>query len=307
MSTLLPLARRLTGPSRQERRELLWALAFLLPNLAAFLTFHVGPMLFSLAMTVMDWQLLKPPSFTGSANLARMAGDDVFWTALGNTIVYVALYVPALSVSGFLVALVLDRKLRGIALFRTAFFMPSIVLFVSTAMLWQYLYDPQAGAINYLLREVGIVGPAWLSSREWALPSIVVMNIWRHAGYYALIFLAGLQAIPTELHEAAEVDGATPLQRLRYITVPLIFPTTFFVVVTSLIAAFQLFGEAFVMTKGGPGYATTTLVYLIYRMGFESFRMGYAALIAWVLFAMIFAVTIVQWRVAGERGHGFRD
>jgi multiple sugar transport system permease protein len=296
---------RRRGLSRLQRRELAWAALFLLPNLLGFLTFSVGPLLFSLAMTTMDWQLVKPPVFTGTANIQRLLADDVFWTALGNTALYVAMYVPLLTVCAFLVAVALDRKLRGITLFRTIFFMPSVVLFVSVAMLWQWLYEPQNGLINYLLSLLGIQGPPWLSSRQWALPSIVLMGVWRHAGYYSLIFLAGLQAVPEELHEAAQVDGATPVQRIRYLTIPLIFPTTFFVVVTSLIAAFQLFGEAFVMTKGGPGYATTTLVYYVYRSGFEVFRMGYAALIAWVLFALIFVVTLVQWRVARDRGYGF--
>ncbi|MBI2941802.1 MAG: sugar ABC transporter permease [Chloroflexi bacterium] len=295
------------GHSRRERQELLWAGLFLLPNLLGVLVFSVGPLIFSLAMTTMDWQLVKPPSFVGAANLGRLVKDDVFWMALANTITYVLLYVPLLTLGSFVVAIVLDRKLRGITLYRTIFFMPSVVLFVSVAMLWQWLYEPQNGVINYVLGLVGIPGPPWLSSRLWALPSIIVMNVWRHAGYYSLIFLAGLQAIPDELHEAAQVDGASALQRLRYLTIPLIFPTTFFVVVTSLIAAFQLFGEAFVMTKGGPGYATTTLVYYIYRMGFEAFRMGYAALIAWVLFLLIFAVTLVQWRIARERGYGFQE
>jgi multiple sugar transport system permease protein len=293
--------------SRRERRELLWALALLLPNLSALLLFSIGPLFFSLAMTVTDWSLVKPPVFTGSANLERLLADDVFWKSLANTATYVVLYVPVLTVASFVLAVALDRKLRGITLYRAIFFMPSIVLFVSVAMLWLWLYEPNNGVINYLLGLIGIPGPAWLSSRQWALPSIVVMNVWRHAGYYALIYLAGLQAIPTELHEAAEVDGASALQRLRYVTIPMIFPTTFFVVVTALIASFQLFGEAFVMTRGGPSYSTTTLVYYIYRNGFESFRMGYASLIAWVLFLLIFVVTLVQWRVARERGFGFQD
>lgn len=296
---------RRRGLARAERRELLWAALFLLPNLLIFLTFNVGPLLFSLAMTTMDWQLVKPPSFSGSANLERLVEDEVFWTSLGNTFAYVIMYVPSVTVLSFLVAVVLDRKLRGITLFRTAFFMPSIVLFVSAAMLWQWLYEPQNGLFNHLLAQVGIVGPPWLASKQWALPSIVLVSVWRHVGYYAVIYLAGLQAIPDEYHEAAKVDGADGLQRLWYITVPLIFPTTFFVVVTLLIASFQIFGEVFVMTKGGPGYATTTIVYHVYRSAFETFRMGYAALLAWVLFAIIFAITMLQWRFARERGHGF--
>lgn len=289
---------------RLERRELLWAILFLLPNLLIFLTFNVGPLLFSLAMTVMDWQLVKPPTFTGSANIERLWGDEVFWTALGNTASYVVMYVPAVVVLAFLVAVVLDRKLRGITFYRTAFFTPSIVLFVSVAMLWQWLYEPQHGLVNFVLGKVGVYGPDWLGSKQWALPALVLVNIWRHVGYYALIYLAGLQAIPDEFHEAARVDGADALQRLWYITIPMLFPTTFFVLVTVFIASFQVFGEVFVMTKGGPGYSTTTIVYLVYKAGFETFRMGYAALLAWVLFSIIFVVTLFQWRFVRERGYG---
>jgi multiple sugar transport system permease protein len=294
--------RRMT---RIERVEIAWADLFLLPNLLILLTFNIGPLLFSLVMTTMDWQLVRPPTFTGSANVERLIGDDIFWTALGNTFLYVLLYVPSVTVLSFLLAMVLDRKLRGITFYRTAFFTPSIVLFVSVAMLWQWLYEPRNGLINHLLWQVGVTGPTWLASKQWALPSIVLMSIWRHVGYYALIYLAGLQAIPNEFHEAAKVDGASAFQRMRYVTVPLIFPTTFFIVVTLLIHSFQVFGEVFVMTKGGPGYATTTIVYHVYRSAFESFRMGYAALIAWILFAIIFVVTLLQWRLARDRGYGF--
>jgi len=304
---LAPALRSRRRWSGQERAALLWAGLLVLPNLLALLVFNVGPLLFSLGMTLTDWSLVKPPVFTGTANLERLVSDDVFWRALANTATYVLIYVPLLTVASFVLAVALDRKLHGITLFRTVFFMPSVVLFVSVAMLWQWLYEPNNGLINYLLGLVGISGPGWLSSRQWALPSIVVMNVWRHAGYYALIFLAGLQGIPDELREAAEVDGASALQRIRHVTIPVIFPTTFFVVVTALIASFQLFGEAYVMTRGGPAYSTTTLVYYIYRNGFEAFRMGYAALIAWVLFLLVFLVTIVQWRIARERGFGFQD
>jgi multiple sugar transport system permease protein len=295
------------GLSRLERRELLWALLLLLPNLTIFLAFNVGPLLFSLAMTTMNWPLLQPPRFIGAGNVQRLLEDDVFWTALGNSATYVVLYVPPLVACAFALGLVLDRKVPGITGFRVVFFLPSVVLFVSVAFLWRWLYEPNVGLINYGLGRLGIPGPDWLSSGRWALLAIVIMNVWRHAGYYGLIFLAGLQSVPDELHEAAKVDGATGLQRLWYVTLPMVFPTTFFVTVTALIGAFQLFGEAFVMTQGGPGYATTTLVYYVYLNGFSAFRMGYAALIAWVLFFIIFAVTLVQWRVARERGYGFQD
>jgi multiple sugar transport system permease protein len=190
-------------------------------------------------------------------------------------------------------------------IFRTIYFMPSVCLFTSVAILWQWLYHPDSGLFNQLLALIGIDGPAWLADKRWAMPSIVFMSVWRSTGYYALIFLAGLQGIPQEFYEAAEMDGAGAWDKLRRVTAPLIFPTTFFVLVTSLIAAFQMFGESFIMTEGGPGYSTTTLVFLIYRNAFQAFKMGYASLQAWVLFAFIFLVTLAQWKFARGYGYGF--
>lgn len=287
-----------------RRPEIVWGYLFILPSVIGLLCFTLGPIVASLGMIFTDWTALRPPRFVGLGNFRRLSEDELFRTTLGNTIYYVGLYVPLVTVFAFLLANLLDRRLKGITLYRTVFFMPSVCMFVSVALLWQYIYQPDSGLLNYLLSLLGIQGPGWLTDQKWAMPALVTMGIWRHVGYYALIFLAGLQSVPQELYEAAEVDGAGPWAKLRHMTVPLVAPTTFFVLVIACIEAFQLFGEAYVMTAGGPGYATTTLVFLIYRNAFEGFQMGYAALQSWVLFAIIFGVTLVQWRLNKERNYG---
>lgn len=290
-----------------KREEVLWGYILILPNLLGFIAFNLGPMLASLGMIFTDWSIVQAADFIGLRNFYKLASDEVFVTALLNTFYYVGLYVPLVTLFAFLLANLLDRKIRGIPVYRTVYFVPSVCLFVTTAMVWQWLYDSNFGWINYILGLVGIQGPGWLSDKRWAMPSIVAMNVWRRMGYYSVIFLAGLQTISEEYYEAAEIDGAGAWAKLRRITVPLVFPATFFVLVMAFIEAFQLFGEAFVMTQGGPGYATTTLVFLVYNNAFSAFKMGYASLQAWVLFAFIFAVTFMQWRLARERGYGFED
>lgn len=290
-----------------RRPEMIWGYLFILPNIIGFLCFTLGPILASFGLMFTNWTVIRPPSFVGLENFQRLLSDEVFRIALRNTFVYVILYVPAVTVCAFLIASLLDRRLRGIAIYRTLFFMPSVCMFVAVSLVWQYLYQPSTGVLNYYLTRIGIHPPDWLGDKHWAIPALVIMGVWRHVGYFALIFLAGLQSVPPDLHEAAAVDGASAWVRMRKITIPLIYPTTFFVLVIAFIEAFQLFGEPYIMTKGGPGYSTTTLVYLIYRNAFEGFRMGYAATQSWVLFAIIFVVTFIQWRLNKERSYGYEN
>lgn len=298
---------RLRRAGGLRRPEMVWAYLFILPNILGFLCFTLGPILASFALMFTDWTVVRPPNFVGIDNFRRLLSDDVFRIALRNTFVYVALYVPAVTVCAFLLATLLDSKLRAIAIYRTLFFMPSVCMFVAVSLVWQFLYQPSTGVANYYLARVGIHAPDWLADKHWALAAIVIMNIWRHVGYFALIYLAGLQGVPADLYEAAAVDGANGWVKMRRITIPMIYPTTFFVLVIAFIDAFQLFGEPYIMTQGGPGYATTTIVYLIYRNAFEGFRMGYAATQSWVLFAIIFVVTFIQWRLNRERNYGFES
>jgi multiple sugar transport system permease protein len=202
--------------------------------------------------------------------------------------------VPLDIVCALSLALLLNRPIRGMAAYRAIYFVPVVTSLIAVAMVWQWLYHTEVGVVNYLFNLVGLPGVNWLGSTEWAMPAVIFMSVWKAMGYYAVIFLAGLQGIPTHLYEAASVDGASGSQRFWKITLPLLSPTMFFVLVISIIQAFQVFAQVFIMTKGGPGNATQTIVYFIYNSGFVWFRMGYAAAASWILFAIIFAITAIQ-------------
>jgi multiple sugar transport system permease protein len=280
-----------------RRSDWLWGYLFISLNLIGFLIFSLGPIIQSLVMSFMSWSLLQPPKFVGLDNFRRLLDDELFRQVMGNTTYFVVFYVPLITVLAFLLAVVLNRPLRGVTLFRAAYFLPSVTMMVSVAMVWGWLIDPQAGIINYMIERVGLRPPMWLADVRTAMPTIIIISVWQDVGYFAVIYLAGLQAIPSTLYEAAEIDGANGWQQMTQITVPLITPTTFFVLVTSMITGWQVFSLAFLMTHGGPAYSTTTLLYYVYQQGFTNLRLGYASLMSWVLFLVIFIVTIIQWRV----------
>ncbi len=288
-------------PVSFRRSEWKWAYLFIALNLLGFLAFSLGPILFSAAMSFMNWSVLKPPEFVGLANIERLVDDEMFLLTLGNTVVFALGNVIAVTVSAFVIAVLLNQPIRGRAIFRTVFFLPSITLVVSVAMIWQWLINPQGGLVNYLLHLAGLPQPQWLADRQMALPTLIMVSVWQHMGYYAVIYLAGLQGIPNEYYEAAQIDGASNLQRTFYITIPLIAPTTFFVLVTNLIASWQVFELPYLLTGGGPANATRTLQMYVYSQAFGSFRMGYASLMSWVMFLLIFGVTIFQWFIARRR------
>jgi multiple sugar transport system permease protein len=287
-----------------RREETIAGYLFLLPNLIGFLIFSLIPIAATFGLTLTDWNLVGKRSFVGLENYLKLVNDKLFWQTARNTVVYTIGAVPAGVFIAFWLALLLNRKMRGVVFFRTIFFLPHVTLTVAIAIVWAWIYHPELGLLNYLLGRVGIDGPRWLQSTTWAMPAIIIMSNWKGIGYAMLIFLAGLQAIPQELLEAATIDGASPFQRLRHIVVPLLAPTTFFILVTSFIGAMQAFDQFYVMTQGGPAYSTTTLVMYIYQNGFEWFQMGYAATVAVVLFACIFVVTALQWRLAGSWAYG---
>lgn len=302
------------GAAKQPRfslaqREAAAGYAFLLPNFVGFLAFSLIPIAATLALSVTKWNLLSTPAFVGGANYQQLVSDSLFWKTLSNSIAFTLGAVPIAIVIALFLALLLNRQIRGISVFRTAFFIPFVTLTVAIAVVWSWIYEPNIGLLNYALSLVHIKGPDWLGSTTWAMPAIIIMSDWRGIGYPTLIFLAGLQTIPEEYYDAAKVDGASWWQQFRYVTVPLLSPTTFFVVTTSFIGTMQGFDQFYVMTQGGPAYATTTIVMYIYQHGFEWFNMGYAASLSVVLFLIIFAVTLVQWRLAREwvYGHPARE
>ena len=304
----MQLALERPGASRWRtwrRRYDLEGYLFLAPDLVGTLVFAVGPVLAALALGLFAWDILTPPRFVGLDNYRTLLLDDpVFRTVLLNTSAYVLGTVPLRTVLALFVAIALNQQLHGMSLFRAAFFLPTITSAVAAATVWRWIYEPNFGLLNSLLYAIGVQHPpTWLSSTAWAMPALILLGIWQGLGFQMVIFLAGLQGIPTHLYEAAAIDGAGWWARFRYVTLPLISPTTFFVLIISVIGSYQVFDQAFVLTEGGPGYATTTLVYYIYEYAFQFFKMGYAAAMAWILFAIVFVLTVIQFRIQARWVH----
>ncbi len=283
-------------------RRAAWVSLFVLPGLSGLLLFTIGPILASLALTTFEWDLLTDPVFIGTDNVTRLVHDPDFWAALRHTLIFIAGYVPLVMILSLLIALALNTRMRGLALLRTAFFLPVVSSWIAVALLWTWLFNPRYGLVNYGLGLVGIDGPAWLYDERWAMPAIILTSVWKDLGFIMVIFLAGLQAIPRDFHEAAQLDGAGGFERLRSITLPLLGPTTFFVTVISLINSFQVFTQVWVMTEGGPNGATTVLVEQVVKNAFSYGEMGYAATISWVLCLIVFAITIAQLRLQRRGG-----
>ncbi|HEY0972201.1 MAG TPA: sugar ABC transporter permease [Gemmatimonadales bacterium] len=279
---------------------------FLAPALLLIGIFFFLPVAAALVLSFTDYDIyaLGDPAnarWVWLDNYARLLATPLFWKALGNTF-YFALVGGPLSIAASLGAalLVNARAVRLKGLFRTIYFMPFVTTLVAVAIVWRYLYHPQYGLLNYFLGLVGVSPIDWLGDPRWAMPAIILMAVWKNFGYNMLILIAGLQSIPEELYEAAHLDGATALQRFRHVTLPMLGPTLLFVGVITMIGYFQLFAEPYVMTQGGPLRATTSVVLLMYEEGFRWWRMGYAAAIAFVLFLVILAATLVQFRL--QRG-----
>lgn len=293
-----------TGLQGEETRA---GYLFILPNLLGFLAFSLVPIGFALYITFTEWNLSKAPLFIGFTNFTTLWQDPLFWKTFFNTAYYTFVAVPTGVFLAFWLAVLMNRKMPGVIFFRTIYFLPQITLTVAAAIVWSWLYQPEFGLFNYLLGLIGIDGPNWLSSTRWAMPAIIIMGNWQGMGFAMLIMLAGLQGIPNEFYEAAEIDGANAWQSLRHITVPLLTPTIFFVVVTSLIGAFQGFDQFQIMTQGGPAKSTTTLVMYIYQNGFSFFKMGYGSALAFALFVVILVITFVQWQLANRWVYGFQQ
>jgi multiple sugar transport system permease protein len=270
---------------------------FLGPSLVPLLAFLVVPMLSSLGLSLVEWNLIQSPHWRGLGNYRELLHDSRFRHALLHTAYFVAGYLPIVFFGGLGLALVLNRKLKGVAWIRTVYFLPVVTSWVVVALMWKWLLNPQFGVVNFLLGRIGIVGPGWWTDPHWAMPSIILASAWKDVGYSMILFLGGLQAISPEYYEAATVDGANAWQRFRKITLPLLSPTSFFVVVISLINNIQVFDQVWVMTGGGPVESTTVVVQQIVQNAFSYSRMGYAAAMSWVLFAIILLVTLTQFRL----------
>jgi multiple sugar transport system permease protein len=312
-------------PGKRARHEMLVALAFILPNLCGFLIFSLLPIVASLVLSFFQWSPLSPEGgfltggeFVGFDNFWWIAGlhthedgsvhanDPLFWKYLYNTM-FLMLGIPISIVGSLILASLLKRKLRGRSLLITAFFLPSITSGVATYTMWIALLNGDAGVINAGLAAVGIDGPDWLQSVTWAKPALIMMNLWGSiGGFNMVLYLAALQSIPTELYEAAEIDGAGALARFRHITWPMVSPTTFFIFTMALIGGFQGgFAMAYIMTQGGPSGSTTTISYYIYNLAFSrQCEMGYASAVAWILFLITFGLSVINWKYGRRRVHG---
>ena len=286
---------KLTRVALAEERA---AWLFLTPSLVLFAIFTAIPVISAFFISFTHWNLFNEVTWVGLGNYLELAKDEIFAKVLGNTAYFVLASVPVQIVLALACALVLNRGIKGQTFFRVVYFLPVVTSTIAAALVWAWLFNSNFGLINAGLSLVGVTDlPKWMGSTRWAMPAIIIVSIWQNLGYAMVLFLAGLQNIGKDVHDAAALDGATGWDRFWHITLPLLSPTTFFVLVISIIGSFQVFELVLVMTKAGPANATNTLVYYIYQNGFQFYQMGYASAAAMVLFLIVLAFTLVQYRL----------
>jgi multiple sugar transport system permease protein len=286
---------KLTRVALAEERA---AWLFLAPSLLLFAIFTAIPVISAFFISFTQWNLFNEVTWVGLGNYLELAKDEIFAKVLGNTAYFVLASVPVQIVLALACALVLNRGIKGQTFFRVVYFLPVVTSTIAAALVWAWLFNSNFGLINAGLSLVGVTDlPKWMGSTRWAMPAIIIVSIWQNLGYAMVLFLAGLQNIGKDVHDAAALDGATGWDRFWHITLPLLSPTTFFVLVISIIGSFQVFELVLVMTKAGPANATNTLVYYIYQNGFQFYQMGYASAAAMVLFLIVLAFTLVQYRL----------
>ncbi|MBN1400539.1 MAG: sugar ABC transporter permease [Anaerolineae bacterium] len=296
--------------SREAVRQNVNGYLWISPWLIGFIVFTLGPMIASFVFSLENYRIINRPSFIGLENYrVALTEDKLFWTSLGRTFYYVAASVPLGLLGSLLLAALLNQRVRGESIFRTLFYLPSLTPSAAAALLWVWILNYDVGLVNFLLSYVGIQGPPWLGSSKWAIPALVLISFWTGmGGSRMVIFLAGLQGVPEELYEAADIDGAGPWRKFWAVTVPLISPTIFFNFVLGIIGALQVFNTAYITTRGGPGRATWFFALHVFTHAFEYFDMGYASALAWCMFVILLLFTIIQLRLsdmwvfyAGER------
>ncbi|MYC93786.1 MAG: sugar ABC transporter permease [Caldilineaceae bacterium SB0661_bin_32] len=279
------------GKNRMFWRRNIEGYLFISPWIIGFVVFTAGALLGSFSISLTKWNIVGTPEIVGLANYQKMVEDRFFWQSIKVTLYYL-LNVPLNVVLGLLLALLLNQKVKGLSVFRTIFFLPSVASGVAVSLLWMWIFNPRFGIINVLLKKIGIIGPLWLGSEAWAIPALIIMSIWGVGGGM-LIYLGALQGIPTAFYEAATLDGAGAWKKLLHITVPMITPVLLLNLVMGVIVSFQVFTQAYVMTDGGPNYATLFYVMYLYQQAFVWFNMGYASALSWVLFLIILVFTVI--------------
>ncbi|WP_113672817.1 carbohydrate ABC transporter permease [Vallitalea guaymasensis] len=278
-------------------KNTLVGLSFILPNFIGFCIFIMIPVIFSFGLSFMEWDGFSPMKFVGLKNFIDLTKDSTFKISFVNTIYFALLTVPTTAVISLGLAILLNKKIKGLNFFRSSIFFPYVASIVAVAVVWNMLFQKDFGPINEFLRFIGIVNPpGWTASLDWAMPAVIIVSIWKGMGYYMIIYLAALQGIPNSLYEAAKIDGASSWQRFRYITLPMLTPATFFVIMMLTINCFKVFDLVYIMTEGGPGRSTTLLVNYIYDKAFLAWDYGSASAISIVLFIMVATITIVQFR-----------
>ncbi|MBF8376309.1 sugar ABC transporter permease [Alicyclobacillus mali] len=273
---------------------------FIFPSFVGVLVFLLVPALAVLIVSLFNWNMLSPPRFVGIHNYLDIFHDPIALHSMLTTVYYVILNIPVQTVLAILLALLMNRRLPGMGVFRAFFVLPWLAMPVAISVIWNLIFDPTNGVLNGLLAAVGLQPQQWLSSPVEALPCVAAVNVWQWTGYNMLFFLAGLQSIPSHLYEAANIDGAGRFRKFFSITLPLLRPTLLFVLITSVIGSFQVFDTVYVMTQGGPGTATNVYNYYIFQQGFQFFHMGYAAALSVILFVVILLVTLIQFRFVGR-------
>ncbi len=269
---------------------------FVLLSVLGIFFFNLGPMLSSFYLAFCEYDIITPPKFIGLANFYNIiTNDETFRKALINTIYYVGASVPLRLILAFLIAILLNQKIRGMGLYRTIFYLPTITSGVAMALIWTWVLDPSFGIINTVLRFFGIQGPGWLGDPKWAMPGIILVALWQ-VGTQVIIFLSGLQNVPVQFYEAAEIDGAGSFRKHISITIPLISPIFFFNLVIGIIQSFQVFDKVYIMTRGGPANATIVYVMYLYERAFTWLKMGYGSALAWILFFIIMLLTLLQFK-----------
>ncbi|MGI6565784.1 MAG: carbohydrate ABC transporter permease [Limnochordia bacterium] len=282
--------------SRKVKQNLI-GLGFVSLAVIGVFVFKLGPVVVSLWYSFTDYDVVSQPQFVGLENYKAMVADPLFWKSLVNTVYYAGVSLPLRLILALFFAFLLNQKFRGMAFFRTVFYLPSVTAGVAIALLWTWVFEPTFGVVNNVLRWLGIAGPTWLGSPQWAMPAVIIAGVWQ-MGQQMLIFLAGLQTVPTQLYEVAELDGASSWQKFRSVTLPLISPIVFFNLVVGWIQAFQVFEKVYIMTGGGPVNATMVIVMYLYKRAFTFLQMGYGSAVAWALFIIIFGLTLLQFRTS---------
>jgi multiple sugar transport system permease protein len=284
---------------RNKARYALTVLAFLLPSAIPLLLFVLGPMVAAAWVSLNKWNLLAPMEWVGLGNYAKLLSDPITADVFLHTVYYIVGYLPLVYFGGLALALALNTALKGRSLLRGIYFLPVVTSWIVVALVWRWLLSPSNGIVNSALATIGIHGPGWWTDPHWAMPAIIFASSWKDLGFVMVILLAGLQAIPTDLYDAAKVDGAGWWRRLFSVTLPLLSPSTFFVIVISLINGFQVFDQVYAMTGGGPNGASEVVVQQIYDLTFRYGRAGEASALSWMLFIVILAITVIQIR--GQR------